>query len=147
MLQELEVWSVNWNYSNQLIGEGLCQLTEPFRCCVDVSGGAESGDCEDDAENNVIFIHGFCSSSSFWADTVFPFLSETIGSSHRLFAVDILGFGKSPKPANCMYSNADHVDMIRRLATCFEGRYSYYELHSGKQCYLLSVFWEACLPV
>jgi pimeloyl-ACP methyl ester carboxylesterase len=68
----------------------------------------------DRADNNVIFVHGFLSSSSFWADTVLPQLPETIRASYRLFAVDLLGFGKSPKPTNCLYTHADHIDMIRR---------------------------------
>ncbi|CAM6074334.1 unnamed protein product, partial [Sphagnum tenellum] len=68
----------------------------------------------DRADNNVIFIHGFLSSSSFWTDTVLPQLPETIRASYRLFAVDLLGFGKSPKPTNCLYTHADHIDMLRR---------------------------------
>lgn len=68
----------------------------------------------DDSENNVIFIHGFLSSSSFWSETVFPVFSDNLKSTHRLFAVDVLGFGKSPKPTDCHYSNADHIQMIRK---------------------------------
>lgn len=66
------------------------------------------------AENNVIFLHGFLSSSSFWVDTVLPALPESVRTSNRLFAVDIMGFGRSPKPSNSLYTIADHVDMIRR---------------------------------
>ncbi|KAG0625349.1 hypothetical protein M758_2G047600 [Ceratodon purpureus] len=78
--------------------------------------GATESSCVDgdDSENNVIFIHGFLSSSSFWSETVFPEFSDSLKSTHRLFAVDVLGFGKSPKPTNCHYSNADHVEMIRK---------------------------------
>jgi len=68
----------------------------------------------DDSENNVIFIHGFLSSSSIWSETVFPVFSDNLKSTHRLFAVDLLGFGKSPKPTDCHYSNADHIQMIRK---------------------------------
>jgi pimeloyl-ACP methyl ester carboxylesterase len=66
------------------------------------------------AENNVIFVHGFLSSSNFWVDTVLPVLPESLRSSHRLFAVDVLGFGKSPKPSSSMYTIADHIEMIRK---------------------------------
>ncbi|KAG6551191.1 hypothetical protein Mapa_007427 [Marchantia paleacea] len=66
------------------------------------------------AENNVIFLHGFLSSSSFWTDSVMPALPQDVRASHRLFAVDILGFGKSPKPLNNSYTLADHVHMIQR---------------------------------
>lgn len=66
------------------------------------------------AAHNVIFLHGFLSSSSFWVDTVLPHLSPEVRSSHRLFAVDVLGFGKSPRPDDFLYTNGDHVEMIRR---------------------------------
>uniref|UniRef100_A0A0D9X322 AB hydrolase-1 domain-containing protein n=1 Tax=Leersia perrieri TaxID=77586 RepID=A0A0D9X322_9ORYZ len=63
-------------------------------------------------QEDAIFIHGFTSSSSFWAETVFH--ESSILNNCRMFAVDLLGFGKSPKPANCMYRLKDHVDMIER---------------------------------
>ncbi|OAE24065.1 hypothetical protein AXG93_2402s1240 [Marchantia polymorpha subsp. ruderalis] len=66
------------------------------------------------AENNVIFLHGFLSSSSFWTESVMPALPQDVRANHRLFAVDILGFGKSPKPLNNSYTLADHVLMIQR---------------------------------
>uniref|UniRef100_A0A0E0LPX7 AB hydrolase-1 domain-containing protein n=1 Tax=Oryza punctata TaxID=4537 RepID=A0A0E0LPX7_ORYPU len=62
-------------------------------------------------EEDAVFIHGFTSSSSFWA-TVFH--ESSILNNCRMFAVDLLGFGKSPKPANCMYRLKDHVEMIER---------------------------------
>ncbi|RWV92969.1 hypothetical protein GW17_00044608 [Ensete ventricosum] len=66
------------------------------------------------AEEDVLFIHGFISSSAFWTETVFPNLSETTRSRYRLFAVDLLGFGKSPKPPDSLYTLREHVDMIER---------------------------------
>ncbi|XP_051140885.1 probable lysophospholipase BODYGUARD 4 [Andrographis paniculata] len=69
-----------------------------------------------DAANvqNVIFIHGFLSSSTIWKETVFPNLSELSRQSYRLFAVDLLGFGRSPKPRNCLYTLNDHLEMIEK---------------------------------
>ncbi|XP_050207039.1 probable lysophospholipase BODYGUARD 4 [Mercurialis annua] len=61
---------------------------------------------------NVIFIHGLFSSSSFWTKSVFPNLSETTKQSYRLFAVDLLGFGDSPKPMDCLYTLKDNLEMI-----------------------------------
>ncbi|PHU05709.1 hypothetical protein BC332_26531 [Capsicum chinense] len=61
---------------------------------------------------NIVFLHGFLSSSSFWIETIFPNLSEDANKKYRLFAVDLLGFGKSPKPNNCLYTIKDHVEMI-----------------------------------
>ncbi|KAG6424286.1 hypothetical protein SASPL_114701 [Salvia splendens] len=63
---------------------------------------------------NVIFIHGFLSSSSLWKQTVFLNLSAHLRQNYRLFAVDLLGFGRSPKPEDCLYTLRDHVEMIER---------------------------------
>ncbi|XP_066400616.1 probable lysophospholipase BODYGUARD 4 isoform X2 [Miscanthus floridulus] len=74
----------------------------------DAAAGTRTPDRE-----NAIFVHGFTSSSSFWAETVFR-ESSFILDDCRLFAVDLLGFGRSPKPANCMYRVRDHVEAIER---------------------------------
>lgn len=63
---------------------------------------------------NVIFLHGFLSSSSIWTETVFPKLSEEVKHNHRLFAIDLLGFGRSPKPRDCLYTLKDHLGMIEK---------------------------------
>lgn len=63
---------------------------------------------------DVLFIHGFISSSKFWTETVFPNLSSSAKSKYRLFAVDLLGFGRSPKPTDSLYTLREHVDMIER---------------------------------
>ncbi|GLT87509.1 hypothetical protein SLE2022_055880 [Rubroshorea leprosula] len=64
---------------------------------------------------NVIFLHGFLSSSSFWTETVFRNLSEPAKhKKYRFLAVDLLGFGKSPKPRNSMYTLKEHVEMIEQ---------------------------------
>ncbi|KAI3693682.1 hypothetical protein L1987_76631 [Smallanthus sonchifolius] len=42
---------------------------------------------------------------------VFP---ELVGSKYRLFAVDLLGFGSSPKPRECLYTLNDHVEMVEK---------------------------------
>lgn len=61
----------------------------------------------------MIFIHGFLSSSSLWED-VFQNLSENSRRNYRLFGVDLLGFGRSPKPRDCLYTLRDHVEMIEK---------------------------------
>lgn len=85
-----------------------------YNVCEFAATAASSCEDDDDSENNVIFIHGFLSSSSWWSETVFPEFSDSLKSTHRLFAVDVLGFGRSPKPTNCHYSMADHIQMIRK---------------------------------
>lgn len=64
-----------------------------------------------DSTGNVIFLHGFLSSSYIWTNTVFP---ELGGSRYKLFAVDLLGFGNSPKPRECLYTLNDHLAMIEK---------------------------------
>ncbi|KAK8591394.1 hypothetical protein V6N13_031440 [Hibiscus sabdariffa] len=68
-----------------------------------------------ETSQNVIFLHGFLSSSSFWTQTVFKHLSEPLKQQmYRLIAVDLLGFGKSPKPNESLYTLKDHVEMIEK---------------------------------
>ena len=55
----------------------------------------------------VVFIHGFCQSSAFWAPTL-----RLLPKSHRGFAVDLTGFGSSRASKATAYSMeelADHV--------------------------------------
>uniref|UniRef100_A0A0E0HKE8 AB hydrolase-1 domain-containing protein n=1 Tax=Oryza nivara TaxID=4536 RepID=A0A0E0HKE8_ORYNI len=63
---------------------------------------------------DVVFVHGFISSSVFWTETVFPAFSEAAKGRYRMFAVDLLGFGRSPKPADSLYTLREHVEMIER---------------------------------
>lgn len=69
---------------------------------------------KDNVTENVLFIHGFISSSAFWTETLFPNFSRSIKSKYRLFAIDLLGFGKSPKPHDSLYTMKEHLDMIER---------------------------------
>jgi hypothetical protein len=66
------------------------------------------------ATEDVVFIHGFISSSVFWTETVFPVFSAAARGRYRMFAVDLLGFGRSPKPAESLYTLREHVEMIER---------------------------------
>uniref|UniRef100_A0A5B6YWU1 AB hydrolase-1 domain-containing protein n=1 Tax=Davidia involucrata TaxID=16924 RepID=A0A5B6YWU1_DAVIN len=75
-------------------------------------------DCMGKPTENVIFLHGFLSSSLFWTETVFPNLSEPTKRNYRLFAVDLLGFGRSPKPRDCLYTLKDHLEMIDKSVIC-----------------------------
>ncbi|KAA3486501.1 lipase 1-like [Gossypium australe] len=78
-------------------------------------GNSEDGPREEATTENVIFLHGFLSSSSYWTQSVFKYLSEPLNHQiYRYFAVDLLGFGKSPKPNDCLYTLNDHVEMIHK---------------------------------
>ncbi|XP_010246906.1 PREDICTED: probable lysophospholipase BODYGUARD 4 [Nelumbo nucifera] len=70
--------------------------------------------CKGILAENVIFLHGFLSSSSIWTETVFTSLSESVKRNYKLFAVDLLGFGRSPKPQDCLYTLKDHMEMIEK---------------------------------
>ncbi|KAM7273503.1 hypothetical protein ACFE04_028167 [Oxalis oulophora] len=76
--------------------------------------GSEIADEDSNRTENVIFLHGFLCSSSLWTETIFKNLSEPASQRYRLFAVDLLGFGKSPKPRDCLYTLKDHVEMIEK---------------------------------
>ncbi|KAK5782706.1 probable lysophospholipase BODYGUARD 1 [Gossypium arboreum] len=69
---------------------------------------------KDQAKEDVVFIHGFVSSSAFWTETLFPNFSSKAKSIYRLLAVDLLGFGRSPKPNDSLYTLREHVDMIEK---------------------------------
>ncbi|GFS44504.1 alpha/beta-Hydrolases superfamily protein [Actinidia rufa] len=68
----------------------------------------------DNMQEDVLFIHGFISSSAFWTETLFPNFSKSAKSTYRLLAIDLLGFGRSPKPNDSLYTLREHLEMIER---------------------------------
>ncbi|GAV88899.1 Abhydrolase_6 domain-containing protein [Cephalotus follicularis] len=72
------------------------------------------GPKDNKAREDVLFIHGFISSSAFWTETLFPNFSSAAKSTYRLFAIDLLGCGRSPKPTDSLYTLREHVDMIEK---------------------------------
>lgn len=64
--------------------------------------------------DNVLFIHGFVSSSAFWTETLFPNFSDSAKSNYRFIAVDLLGYGRSPKPNDSLYTLREHLEMIEK---------------------------------
>ncbi|KAG4997669.1 hypothetical protein JHK85_029108 [Glycine max] len=91
-----------------------------------------SGECNDVDEGgeDVVFIHGFISSSLFWSETVFPNMSSAAKSCYRLFAVDLLGFGRSPKPSESLYTLREHLEMIER--SVLEAHKPFYPVPKGE---------------
>ncbi|KAL4203129.1 hypothetical protein AMTRI_Chr01g102430 [Amborella trichopoda] len=61
---------------------------------------------------DVILIHGILSSSLIFTETVFHNLSDNADGKFRLFAPDLLGFGRSPKPFESLYRLKDHLGKI-----------------------------------
>ncbi|KAL2902882.1 putative lysophospholipase BODYGUARD 3 [Bienertia sinuspersici] len=98
------------------------------------SDGAKPGG--DRATEDVLFIHGFISSSKFWTETLFPNFSAATKSKYRLFAVDLLGFGRSPKPTDSLYTLREHVEMIERSVLESHGVKSFHIVAHSLGCIL-----------
>lgn len=60
-------------------------------------------------QHTVVLLHGFCESSTIWTDGFLQQLPRKFLSRHRFLAVDLLGFGRSPKPYDCRYTVEEHV--------------------------------------
>lgn len=60
----------------------------------------------------LVLLHGIESSSDYWRGII-PALAET----RRVIALDLLGFGQSPKPLNIAYSLDDQVRWIQQTLT------------------------------
>ena len=55
----------------------------------------------------VVLLHGYMASSKYWAR-----VSEQLSHNHRVIALDLLGFGKSPKPSCSRY---DYEAQLRSI--------------------------------
>lgn len=56
----------------------------------------------------IVLLHGFISSLEYWSKLV-PYLTN---DGYRVVAIDLLGFGKAPKPNDIEYTYADHIEHI-----------------------------------
>lgn len=59
----------------------------------------------------IVLIHGFLSSSHY-----FKPLIQRLEKTHTVISIDLLGFGKSPKP-RIGYTFEDHIDALHRTLT------------------------------
>lgn len=55
----------------------------------------------------IVFLHGILGSSLYWREHM-----DVLKDNYRVVALDLLGFGRSPKPENIAYSRDDHLDYI-----------------------------------
>lgn len=55
----------------------------------------------------VVFLHGFLASSAYWKK-----VTALIARNHRVIAIDLLGFGNSPKPRRSKYDYDAHIASI-----------------------------------
>ncbi|XVF42666.1 hypothetical protein PTKIN_Ptkin01aG0382900 [Pterospermum kingtungense] len=97
--------------------------------------GDSKGKPNPNPSENVIFIHGILSSSAFWTKTLFPKLSESEKSKeYNMFAVDILGYGQSPKPRDNLYTLKDHVEWIEKSVVTEHQLNSYHLVAHSMGC-------------
>lgn len=68
----------------------------------------------------IVLIHGYLSDGHYWR-TIIPQLSK----HHRVICIDLLGFGKSPKPHSSNYSLEDHANAVRKTIQHVIGNESY----------------------
>jgi len=57
----------------------------------------------------IIFLHGIASTSATWNP-----LTPLLKKNYRCITIDLLGFGKSPRPKDCEYLPEDHLKAIHK---------------------------------
>lgn len=99
----------------------------------------------------IVLLHGIAATSSTWDNL----LKELDLKNNRVIAIDLLGFGQSPKPENCEYTVDDHIKYLRKtikrlkihgkfkivghsMGSIISSRYSLYYPRQIKEVFLLS---------
>lgn len=60
--------------------------------------------------STIVFLHGIAATSKTWKE-----LQDRLDySEHRVIALDLLGFGGSPRPDKCQYTPDEHCQAIHR---------------------------------
>jgi len=67
-------------------------------------------DSGDRRKPTIILLHGIAATSKTWV----PLIKELNTNTHRIIAIDLLGFGKSIKPTDCKYTVDDHTMYVRK---------------------------------
>lgn len=67
-------------------------------------------DTNNGQRKTIVMLHGIAASSETWQ----PVIPKIDSSKYRVIAIDLLGFGESPKPKDCKYTVDDHVKSVRR---------------------------------
>lgn len=57
--------------------------------------------------NPVVLLHGTLSSHTYWNKTI-----QALDEKRKVYAIDLLGFGSSPKPVSADYTFQQHVDCV-----------------------------------
>lgn len=68
----------------------------------------------------IVLLHGFLSSSDYWKSLI-PLLARR----HTVITIDLLGFGKSPKPRRSTYSREAHATAVIETISSLIGTYPF----------------------
>lgn len=101
-IQRLDVVKVDHMLVQNLPKEMVGLLSKHKRKTLNVGYDKGSGKV-------LVLLHGIESSHTYW-QPVISVLAET----HRVIALDLLGYGDSPKPLNIAYSLDDHIGWVQR---------------------------------
>jgi pimeloyl-ACP methyl ester carboxylesterase len=100
----------------------------------------------------IILLHGVAATSRTWD----PLINILDMKKFRVIAIDLLGFGESPKPIDCEYAVEDHIRYLRKtikklkirkpyrivghsMGSIIAARYCRYYPDGIKEVYLLSL--------
>lgn len=64
----------------------------------------------------IVLLHGFLASSRYW-NRLKPRL---LAAGYRVVTIDLLGFGKAPKPKHALYNYSEHVGHIHKAIDSLE---------------------------
>ncbi len=67
-------------------------------------------DSSGNSKVTIVLLHGVAATSNSWE----PFIKQVDVNKYRVVAIDLLGFGRSPKPENIMYDIRDHLKSIHK---------------------------------
>ena len=66
--------------------------------------------CQGDGPSTVLLLHGLAASNRYFGAAF-----DALADGRMVLAVDLLGFGNSPRPADSSYSVAEHVGALRAV--------------------------------
>lgn len=73
----------------------------------------------------IVLLHGYLSDSTYWKPLL-PYLS----SRYTVIMIDLLGFGRSPKPRTASYSLDEHVAAVERTLDSLSLSHAVFAGHS-----------------
>jgi pimeloyl-ACP methyl ester carboxylesterase len=87
--------------------------------------------CEKSGQGPVVLFHDYLSFLRYWDE-----LRSVLERDHTVIAVDLLGFGNSPKPRDSQYDYDEHLEWIEHTLEACDLRGPWY---------LRGILWARCL--